>query len=53
MKNFGKKIDDYNESNTEMRECISKFDKTLSLKANKEYLYVFESLLDKKYILKK
>ena len=51
VKNFGLKIDDFFESNIEMRECIKKFDVALSMKANKEYLTIFEAHLDTKYIL--
>ena len=35
VENFTKLLDIYTKDNIDMRECIEKFDKTLSLKSNK------------------
>lgn len=48
--NFSDHLSRYEQSNQEMRECISRFDEDMSLKCSKSTLKTFEHELTKKYL---
>ena len=50
---FSNKVDDFFESNIEMRECIKQFDIALSMKANRDQFNILETHLDSKFIMHK
>ena len=50
MKGFGEKVDEFMESNREIKECVRIFDETISQKSSKAELLILKEENDHKFV---